>query len=336
MGINFPNSPAVGDLYPTPAVAGVPTYRWDGTAWVAGSGGAAGTAIYVSDTPPVGVPNNSLWWQSNSGNLFIQYNDGDSVQWVAVTSGSSAAPVALGQCALVKSGANLLLSPKNGNLLTINGVPCVIPSVGVTLAPTGLTVNTLYYIYATATAGAVTALEASTTGHSTSATAGNVGVEIKTGDDTRSLVGMVYTAAGPAFSDTATARWVRSWFNRTRMSLRGNILGANAALGTTMAEIGTNVRCNFVSWADDVVHFTNIFAYYTSAITSITAQLAYDGVAAGAGTIFNGDGTSRVLASAVADATYLAEGQHYVTVFALSNIAGGNAYQGCYTVGWVG
>ena len=35
MGINFPNSPTVGQTYPSPPVAGQPVYQWDGTAWVA-------------------------------------------------------------------------------------------------------------------------------------------------------------------------------------------------------------------------------------------------------------------------------------------------------------
>ena len=33
MGINFPSSPLVGDLFPTPPLPGVPQYRWDGTIW---------------------------------------------------------------------------------------------------------------------------------------------------------------------------------------------------------------------------------------------------------------------------------------------------------------
>jgi hypothetical protein len=57
-----------------------------------------------------------------------------------------------GQCVLAKSGANLVLSPKNGNLLTVNGQACAVPDAGVSLAATGLTVGTLYYIYAVATA----------------------------------------------------------------------------------------------------------------------------------------------------------------------------------------
>jgi len=33
MGFNFPNTPTIGDLYPTPALPGVPQYRWDGAVW---------------------------------------------------------------------------------------------------------------------------------------------------------------------------------------------------------------------------------------------------------------------------------------------------------------
>lgn len=34
MGLNFPATPLVGDLYPTPALPGVPQYRWTGAVWV--------------------------------------------------------------------------------------------------------------------------------------------------------------------------------------------------------------------------------------------------------------------------------------------------------------
>jgi Collagen triple helix repeat (20 copies) len=45
--------------------------------------GPAGTPILVADTPPMGAPANTLWWSSSKGLLWINYNDGDSVQWVA-------------------------------------------------------------------------------------------------------------------------------------------------------------------------------------------------------------------------------------------------------------
>jgi hypothetical protein len=81
MGINFPNAPAVGDLWPSPPVAGVPVYKWDGAKWTWQSASGAPT-VFVGDTPPTGVSVGSLWWESDSGLLYIYYNDGDSIQWV--------------------------------------------------------------------------------------------------------------------------------------------------------------------------------------------------------------------------------------------------------------
>jgi hypothetical protein len=56
-------------------------------------GGGGGASVLVSDTPPVGAADNSLWWESDSGNLFIRYNDGNSAQWVAAASGGTVASV---------------------------------------------------------------------------------------------------------------------------------------------------------------------------------------------------------------------------------------------------
>jgi hypothetical protein len=33
--LDFPNAPTVGQIYPVPAITGVPTYTWDGTKWLA-------------------------------------------------------------------------------------------------------------------------------------------------------------------------------------------------------------------------------------------------------------------------------------------------------------
>jgi len=117
MGINFPNTPAVGELHPTPPQAGVPQYRWDGVAWVAQSqdqlafvkrtgdtmSGAltlpadpaaalqaatkqyvdAKSSLYISDNPPSSPPDGSMWWDSDNGLLYIRYNDGAGPsQWV--------------------------------------------------------------------------------------------------------------------------------------------------------------------------------------------------------------------------------------------------------------
>jgi hypothetical protein len=42
------------------------------------------TTVVVSDVPPVGQRDNILWWESDTGNLYLNYNDGNSTQWVQV------------------------------------------------------------------------------------------------------------------------------------------------------------------------------------------------------------------------------------------------------------
>lgn len=53
----------------------------------AGGGGAGGLSVTVADTLPAGAADNSLWWESDSGNMYLRYNDGNSTQWVPVTLG---------------------------------------------------------------------------------------------------------------------------------------------------------------------------------------------------------------------------------------------------------
>jgi hypothetical protein len=49
MGLNFPNSPTVGQFFPSPPTAGVPVWQWNGTQWVpVASGGSASPKILAS------------------------------------------------------------------------------------------------------------------------------------------------------------------------------------------------------------------------------------------------------------------------------------------------
>jgi hypothetical protein len=49
MGINFPSSPLVGDIWPNPVVTGQPQYTWDGEKWTSGTVNTVGAVRY--DTP---------------------------------------------------------------------------------------------------------------------------------------------------------------------------------------------------------------------------------------------------------------------------------------------
>ena len=63
------------------------TYGRKNGAWVASVGGAA-----ISDgapTPP--LINGQLWWESDTGNLYVYFSDGTSDQWVQVNAAQGAA-----------------------------------------------------------------------------------------------------------------------------------------------------------------------------------------------------------------------------------------------------
>ena len=156
------------------------------------------------------------------------------------------APV--GQCRLAYSNATTLtLSPYQGQYIKIAGALYAIPSAGVTVSNSGLSASTLYYVYANVSSGSVS-LSISATGHSTDSTAGNVGVEIKTGDNAYTLVGMIYTNASSQFQDSTSARGVLSFFNRRTKSLFGT--GSNYTTTNTAQTIVSPAYYSGLNWAD--------------------------------------------------------------------------------------
>ncbi len=170
------------------------------------------------------------------------YGDGANINAVGVT----ASQLAGGQCRLsVASATSLVLSPYNGNTIIINGAPRQIPAGGVTVTNSGVTANSLRYIYAFMSGGSM-ALEVVATGHST----GAGGVEIKTGDPSRSLVGMIYTNASSQFVDSATQRYCLNWFNRRAISGSATNSSNASTASSTPAPIA-GYRVDFLSWADE-------------------------------------------------------------------------------------
>lgn len=78
MGFNFPNTPVSGDVFTPP---GGPTWRWNGFAWTQVSASSMGGAA-IGDSPPADPQHGQLWWESDTGRLFVWYVDVDSAQWV--------------------------------------------------------------------------------------------------------------------------------------------------------------------------------------------------------------------------------------------------------------
>ena len=167
----------------------------------------------------------------------------------------------LGQCQLVKSGSNLVLQRFNGVGLTINGVAYAIPSAGVSLAPTSLSVGTTYNIYAYMNAGTMT-LEASTTARATDST---TGIQIKSGDATRTLVGKARIITGPAWADTDEQRFVISWFNQIPRRIY-NVSGSLQST-TSTTPVPISALMEFLSWGD-----SHVSASFNSSVSNNTAN----------------------------------------------------------------
>jgi Collagen triple helix repeat (20 copies) len=75
--------------------------------------GTGGTSLLVSDAMPVGAPENSMWWDSDNGVLYVNYNDGTSTQWVQAV----AHPI-VDTSTLVKRAGDTMTG-----LLTLSGDP---------------------------------------------------------------------------------------------------------------------------------------------------------------------------------------------------------------------
>lgn len=197
-----------------------------------------------------------------------------TVLWVDIDH-AAAADLQHGQCYLEKNGANLLLKPVDGNKLIINGASHTIPSAGVTLAAAGLTPGTTYFIYAYLSGGTMT-LEASATGHSTDAT---TGVEIKTGDASRTLVGQAYCAAGPAWVDSSTTIGVLSWFNRKPKVGRAYFTTARTTSSLNVGvEVNSEIRVSFLVWADSGFSCRLEGGTFNSTTASGVTYVGVDGV----------------------------------------------------------
>jgi hypothetical protein len=235
-------------------------------------------------------------------------------QGVAGLSGGSAG--AFGQCGLGLVGGNLRLRPVNGNLLTVNGTAASVPGAGVTLAATGLTPGTNYYIYAVASAGAVSSLEASATAYTTHTD----GTAIKTGDATRALVGMARCVTGPAWADSEIQRFVRSWFNRDHVLFIGpGIASTRTTTSTSLVEINSETRAEFLTWANEAVllnthgsafNSSNFYVAYAVGVDGTSTRTPINAMYGTSGGATTGNGVLR-----------LAEGYHYATL--IGSVTGG-------------
>jgi hypothetical protein len=227
---------------------------------------------------------------------------------------SAAAPG--GQAYLTMNGANLSLNPENGNQLFVNGSNRTVPSAGVTLAPTGLTMTggigggRAYYIYAFMSGSTMT-LEASATAYATDATTGTV---IKSGDATRRLVGLWALSAAATWSTVATEG--ASYLNPKEKSAATATTNPTVS-STTMVFLAGAIPANYVTFAGrNVRAMVQAGMSQTVATASLVLDLGLDASTSGVLTaridIQEAATATRIWASAQVNKAY-AEGWHQLT-----------------------
>ena len=91
-----PSNPSDGDLWwnSVDGILNVYYQDADSSQWVNASGrrtgsGGGGTSVTTDDNPPSNPSDGDLWWDSDTGELKIYYQDVDSSQWVDAASGGS-------------------------------------------------------------------------------------------------------------------------------------------------------------------------------------------------------------------------------------------------------
>lgn len=182
-----------------------------------------------------------------------------------------------GQCQLILSGGNLVLTPYNGNIVTlkVGGVWQHQPlaDAGVSLSPSGLSVDTTYYVYLYDNSG-VHALEAVAT---VPARDTDTGFQVKTGDATRLLVGLVRTVTGPAFVDSATQRYVRSWFNDVGAHCLGEFTADRSTTSASYAEVNSEIAVSLLTWGSEVIEVSMNGTWSSSADALCGLKVAIDG-----------------------------------------------------------
>jgi len=69
--------------------------------------------VFISDTPPSGISNGTLWWNSSDGSLYIRYGDGNSTQWVVTFGQGSGSAINANSTVDVTTIANLAYDKAN-------------------------------------------------------------------------------------------------------------------------------------------------------------------------------------------------------------------------------
>lgn len=228
------------------------------------------------------------------------------------------------------SSTQVALMPFKGNQVVFpNGYVYTIPSGGLAsgsvnggcnlngTASSTLSAATLYYCYLWYNSG-TPALDFSTTAHAIDTT---TGIEIKSGDATRVLVGMVYPQTGPVVVDSTSARLVASWHNRQNKYFANAFSADRTCTSASLVEVNSEIRGLFLTWGDAFnCGFNSSYTMTTNAIFEVAATV--DGASTVASSLefaVGADVSSNINNNCSFGGSYaVAEGEHFLTISASS------------------
>lgn len=175
-----------------------------------------------------------------------------------------------GNCRLTLNSASVIkLIPYNGNGLLIQDTLRTIPAAGISLTLSGLTADTLYWVYATWN-GTTIVLSLSTT---VPAQRIDQGFWVKFGDNASTLVGVLKAATSSTVLDSVTNRDIASWYNPPARTL-ARVNNAGSVFGTTFQQVGSPVT--FVRFATRPGVLVLTGYQFIATATNGAAALAYD------------------------------------------------------------
>ena len=248
--------------------------------------GNSGGIHITSGTPS--STSNAIY--NNSGTLMW---NGSAVSGGAASSISSAGQLQCGgtHCADSTGSTTLQYCPYKGNVkTTATQGDYTIPAACLTATLTSMYVggvgsssvaaSTLYYIYLWNHSG-TWVLDAETTGHATDS---STGIEIMSGDDTKTLVGMIHTDSNAKImtgGQTHVARdtnTVATWDNRIPTYTRCQFTNDRTETATSYTEVNSENRCYFMSWADTAILSPSQSGYSNTAGGNIVTKVSVDSV----------------------------------------------------------
>lgn len=255
------------------------------------------------------------WTSTTDGN--VTNPDASGAGW---TGSQDLVVPATGALLQFTSATVLTLAPKNGGLLWINGFNYPVPA-SLTVTNSGLAASTLYYVYAAVSGGNMVLDAPSTTGYALAAN----GMPQKSGDVTRTLVGMISTNGSSQFVSQDGALQVRSYFQRSLQRTRTNFSTNQTTSSSTLAEIDTSIRNSFLAWNGEDISFATSGSTTTSTANAAVTAISFDG-----GSVEE-EGSAATGSSGIpinGIKVGLSEGLHYCTLFGAINSSGTATWRG--------